>query len=135
MRSALNIYSKLTLFDPSAITEIDYGVGRHDAGPTGRVIAPANDELLLLHHLVARISWADVWGRVGVEDHPSFREREFAVVGQDYRRPVNLRGRQIRLSSPSWEDATPSIVLLGCPPCRSRSMPIAVITYPGSGIG
>src|SRR4029077_6193446 len=86
-------------------------------------------------HLVARISWADVWGRVGVEDHPSFREREFAVVDQDYRRPVNLRGRRIPLSSPSWEDATPSIVLLGCPPCRSRSMPIAVITYPGSGIG
>ena len=44
------IYSKLTLFDPSAITEIHYGVGRHDASPTGRVIAPANDELLLLHY-------------------------------------------------------------------------------------
>src|SRR5262245_2215017 len=66
-------------------------------------------------HLVARISWADVWGRVGVEDRPSFREREFAVVDHDYRRPVNPRGRRIRLSSPSWEDATPSIVLLGCP--------------------
>ncbi len=86
-------------------------------------------------HLVARISWADAWGPSSVEDHPSFREREFAVVGQDYRRPVNLRGRQIRLSSPSWEDATPSIVFLECPPCRSRSMPIAVITSPGSGIG
>jgi hypothetical protein len=45
-----NIYSKLTLIDPSAITEINYGVGRHHAGPTGRVIAPANDELLLLHY-------------------------------------------------------------------------------------
>jgi hypothetical protein len=39
----------------------------------------------------------------GVEDHPYFREREFAVVGQDYRRPVNLRGRQIWPSSPRWE--------------------------------
>src|SRR5204863_7742430 len=55
-----------------------------------------------------------VWGRVGVEDHPSFRD--FAVVGQDYRRPVNLSGRQIRLSSPRLEDATPSIVLRGYPP-------------------
>ena len=45
-----NIYSKVTLFDPSAITEIDYGAGRHHASPTGRVIAPANDELLLLHY-------------------------------------------------------------------------------------
>ena len=45
-----DIYSKLALFDPSAITEIDYGVGRHHASPTGRVIAPACDELLLLHY-------------------------------------------------------------------------------------
>jgi hypothetical protein len=45
-----DIYSKLTLFDPSAITEIDYGVGRHHASPTGRVIAPFCDELLLLHY-------------------------------------------------------------------------------------
>ena len=66
-------------------------------------------------HLVARISWADVWGPGSVED-PSFRERDFAAVGEDYRRPVNLSERQIRLSSPRWEDATPSIVLLGCPP-------------------
>ena len=41
-------------------------------------------------------------GRVGVEDHPSFRERDFAVVGQDYRGPVNFGERQIRLSSPRW---------------------------------
>ena len=44
------IYSKLALFDPSAISEIDYGVGRHHASPTGRVIAPCHDELLLLHY-------------------------------------------------------------------------------------
>jgi hypothetical protein len=42
--------SKLTLFDPSATTEIDYTVGRHHAKPTGRVIAPSCDELLLLHY-------------------------------------------------------------------------------------
>src|SRR5258707_6426719 len=87
------------------------------------------DGLTILLHGSAGLT---SWGRVGVEDHPSFRERDFAVVGQDYRRPVNLCGRQIRLSTPRWEDATPSIVLLGCPPCRSRSMPIAVITSPGS---
>src|SRR5438270_9544958 len=45
-------------------------------------------------------------GPSSVEDHPSFRERDFAVAGQDYRRPVNLGERQIRLSSPRWEDAT-----------------------------
>jgi len=45
-----DIYSKLTLFDPSAITEIEYGVGRHHASPRGCVTAPARDELLLLHY-------------------------------------------------------------------------------------
>jgi hypothetical protein len=43
-------YSKLTLFDPSAISEIDYCVGRHRANPKGQVIAPLRDELLLLHY-------------------------------------------------------------------------------------
>jgi hypothetical protein len=43
-------YSKLTFFDPAAITETNYGVGRHVASPIGRVIAPARDELLLLHY-------------------------------------------------------------------------------------
>jgi hypothetical protein len=43
-------YSKLTLFDPAAITEIDFHYGRHRANPSGRVTAPACDELLLLHY-------------------------------------------------------------------------------------
>jgi hypothetical protein len=72
--------------------------------------------------LLQRISWAE--------------ERDFAVVGQDYRRPVDLGERQIQLSSPRWEGATPSIVLLGCPAravqgqCRSP-----FITSQGSRIG
>src|SRR4051794_16063127 len=53
-----------------------------------------------------------VWGP-GSVDYTSFRERDVAAVGEDYRRFVNLSERQIRLSSPRWEDATPSIVLLG----------------------
>jgi len=44
------IYCKLSVFDPNAITEINYGAGRHGANPSGRVIAPARDELLLLHY-------------------------------------------------------------------------------------
>jgi hypothetical protein len=40
---------KLALFDPDAIDEIDYAVGRHRAEPTGRVIYPERDELLNLH--------------------------------------------------------------------------------------
>jgi Methyltransferase domain len=44
------IYSNLAFFNPDAITETNYGLGRHSASPTGRVIAPARDELLLLHY-------------------------------------------------------------------------------------
>jgi hypothetical protein len=68
--------------------------------------------------LLQRISWAE--------------ERDFAVVGQDYRRPVNLGERQIQLSSPRWEGASPPRM----PPravqgqCRSP-----FITSQGSRIG
>ncbi len=42
--------SKLALFDPDAIDEINYEVGRHVAVPTGRVVYPERDELLNLHY-------------------------------------------------------------------------------------
>jgi hypothetical protein len=42
--------SRLSLFDPTAITEIDYTVGGHGANPIGRVIGPTRDELLILHY-------------------------------------------------------------------------------------
>ena len=45
-----DLYSKLAVFDPTAITEIGYGYGRHGASPSGSVIAPSCDELLLLHY-------------------------------------------------------------------------------------
>jgi hypothetical protein len=41
--------SKLALFDPNAVEEINYAVGRHTAAPTGRVVYPERDELLNLH--------------------------------------------------------------------------------------
>jgi hypothetical protein len=41
---------KASLFDPMAIEEVNYGVGRHVAAPTGDVRLPSEDELLLLHY-------------------------------------------------------------------------------------
>jgi hypothetical protein len=41
---------KASLFDPVAIEEINYGIGRHVAAPTGNVRLPPQDELLLLHY-------------------------------------------------------------------------------------
>ena len=42
--------SKLSIFDPSAIEEIAYAPGRHTATPTGRVRAPARDEVVNRHY-------------------------------------------------------------------------------------
>jgi hypothetical protein len=41
---------KASLFDPTAIEEINYGHGRHVAAPVGNVRLPPRDELLLLHY-------------------------------------------------------------------------------------
>jgi Glycosyl transferase family 2 len=44
------VYSKLNIFSPNEIDTVNYSPGRHTAGPTGRVVLPARDELLLLHY-------------------------------------------------------------------------------------
>jgi hypothetical protein len=43
-------YSKLNIFSPNEIDAVNYSPGRHTAAPTGRVVLPARDELLLLHY-------------------------------------------------------------------------------------
>src|SRR5207247_7814659 len=43
-------YSKLNIFSPNEIDAVNYTPGRHTAAPTGRVVLPARDELLLLHY-------------------------------------------------------------------------------------
>ena len=42
--------NKLRLFNPNAIEETNFGPGGHDARPTGRVVYPKVDEVLLLHY-------------------------------------------------------------------------------------
>ena len=42
--------NKLSLFDPTAIAETNFGRGRHIASPSGRVVYPQVDELRLLHY-------------------------------------------------------------------------------------
>jgi hypothetical protein len=44
-----NNMNKLILFDPNAIRETNFHVGRHNAMPTGKLIYPEKDELLNLH--------------------------------------------------------------------------------------
>ena len=42
--------SKMNIFSPNDIDIANFGPGRHEAAPEGNVIAPARDELLLLHY-------------------------------------------------------------------------------------
>jgi len=42
--------SKLQIFDPNAVREINYEPGRHRARPRGRIRWPARDELMNLHY-------------------------------------------------------------------------------------
>ena len=45
-----SLYSKLNIFSPNEIDATNYTPGRHTAAPTGRVVLPARDEVLLLHY-------------------------------------------------------------------------------------
>lgn len=44
------MWNKLNLFNPDAVEETNYTVGRHEAKPKGRIIYPETDELLILHY-------------------------------------------------------------------------------------
>lgn len=46
----LDSMDKLAVFDPNAIEEINYEVGRHVAQPSGRVLFPPTREVKLLHY-------------------------------------------------------------------------------------
>lgn len=43
-------YNKLNIFSPNEIDSVNYTPGRHTAAPTGHIVLPARDELLLLHY-------------------------------------------------------------------------------------
>src|ERR1700730_11118517 len=119
--------------------EIDY-----DSEPSERPRLPpvgspdcshcAPTRLTVARHLVARISWAERLGPGSVEDHSRSVSGISRVAGRGCSSP-SLYGRQIWLSSPRWEGATPIHNPLRCPPCHSRPMPIAVTTFRSSRIG
>jgi hypothetical protein len=48
--AALDLYNKLSIFDPNALSETHFGVGRHAAAPEGSVRFPKRDRLLLFHY-------------------------------------------------------------------------------------
>jgi hypothetical protein len=53
---ALDHYNKLSIFDPDAVTETRYAVGRHTAAPEGDIRYPRLDRLLLFHYKFLGVS-------------------------------------------------------------------------------
>ena len=47
---ARRFFNKLSIFNPDAVEETRYVGGRHSAEPTGKVVFPAQDQLLLWHY-------------------------------------------------------------------------------------
>ena len=117
---------KLAIFDPAAIDEINFAAGRHKADPTGRVIYPSTDELLLLHYkylgiwqtfrrhralakglgpfyIVHRLGFQYLWS------FPEFREawRNFYRHSVDYRTFANGNTATFPLSR-WWREAPPT---------------------------
>jgi hypothetical protein len=44
------LYNKLSIFNPEAVRETGFGVGRHVARPVGDLKLPVRDELMLWHY-------------------------------------------------------------------------------------
>jgi hypothetical protein len=44
-----SVWSKMNIFAPDDVTATNFAVGRHSAIPEGNIVAPDQDELLLLH--------------------------------------------------------------------------------------
>jgi hypothetical protein len=120
------MYSKLRVFDPDAIEDINFTVGSHTAEPTGRVVLPAEDEVLLLHYkhlgldytlernsfLQTRLRALDLqngWGiqyAYGREDYERIRG-ELAKSLVDLRDPSYVPARDHR-EPRWWRNAPPS---------------------------
>ena len=65
---------KLIVFSPTAIKDINFEVGGHATSPTGCVVVPARDELLLLNYRILGIDYtlerfAELRSRLGPSDN------------------------------------------------------------------
>ncbi len=84
----LDQYNKLSVFDPNAVRETHFGVGRHSAAVEGRIRYPERDRLLLFHYKFLGMDYllrryAQLRTRLDVTD----KERRFGYQ-YDLRRDV-----------------------------------------------
>jgi hypothetical protein len=95
-------YNKASFFNPDAVVESGFGVSRHTCNPTGRIVGPAVEEILLLHYkylgldyvvrrhaeLDARRRDGDIARNFGYQYESSATEREFAKLRDQARQVI-----------------------------------------------
>ncbi len=101
--------SKLDIFNPDAVREINYGTGRHQAWPVGRVVFPARDEVMNLHykhlgqsrvvkrHAALKAGLGSLDRRRGWGHHYGWSEREIAEIWQV------LEQQAVDIANPGFE--------------------------------
>jgi glycosyltransferase involved in cell wall biosynthesis len=85
----MRTYSKLRIFDPVAVAEVNFRIGGHIAAPRGRLVLPAQDELLLLNYKHLGIDYvarrhAELAKRLGPLDIEKGWGRHFLFSPEDY---------------------------------------------------
>jgi len=101
--------SKLDVFNPDAVREINYGTGRHQAWPKGRVVWPARDEMMNLHykhmgrsrvvdrHAALKAGLGSLDRRRGWGFHYDWSKAELAELWED------LEQRGVDVAEPGFE--------------------------------
>lgn len=85
--AVLDHYNKLNVFDPNALSETNFAVGRHTAQLEGRICFPARDELLLLHYKFLgkeylRRRYAELDSRRGASDKENSWGYQYALQNE-----------------------------------------------------
>ena len=104
---------KLTLFSPNAIQEINYEEGGHVAAPTGRVLAPSRDELVLRHYQLLGLEYtvarfAELRGALGPIDRAQGWGAHYEQSRQDLEdRWAKCRSEAVDTSVEPWSGYVP----------------------------
>jgi Glycosyl transferase family 2 len=100
-------YNKLNIFSPNEIDTVNYTPGRHTAAPTGHIVLPVRDELLLLHYHYlgferVRKRYAEMLARQRKSDIANEWGRQYSWSSEQLREDWNgVASRLIDIAQPS----------------------------------
>lgn len=89
------LLDKKAVFNPNAIEEINYQIGRHFAVPVGRIVFPADREVMLLHYKHLGLEYL-LWRSQALKDRTTALDRERGW-GAHYYRPADQIGLEFEM--------------------------------------